>query len=151
MCEYTFTSLYPYILKYFVQRHLEYADASLTRENDYYLGVFYILLQASILYFFIFFPQFLLPLCKMSSFCRNIGLLNHLKVYSAIFIEASCLAGYTIHYNFVLDFYQLFYVGQYFSSAAFYVLGEGLTKKYLCVLITENCFVWGFFHDGEKP
>lgn len=78
----------------------------------------------------------------MSTFCRKLGLLNCLQVHSAALIKTSCLAGYTVHYNLVLDFYQLFYVGQVFSSAVFYVSGKGLILKKLCVLITKNCFVW---------
>lgn len=144
MCEYTFTSLYPCILKDLVQKHLKNADASLARETDHYVGVrcFISSCRQVFSFFFPVFTQFLLPFYKISTFCRNLGLLNCLQVHSATLIEASCLAGYIIHYNFVLDFYQLFYVGQYFSSAAFYVLGEGLIKKNPCVWITENCFVW---------
>lgn len=59
---------------------------------------------------------------------------------SAVLIKTNCLAGYTIQYNFLLDFYQLFYVGKFFPSAASCVLVEGLIKKKLYI-ITGNCFV----------
>lgn len=87
-----------------------------------------------------FFPQFLHPLYKMSTFCRNLGLLNCLQVQSAVLIKTSCLAGYTIQYNFCWIFTSCFMLASFFPSAAFCVLVEGLIKKKLCI-ISGSCFV----------
>lgn len=134
------------LLEHFVQKHLKNADASLTNKTDHCIGVrCFIFSYRQAFSVFSVFPQFLLPLFKMSTFCSKFGLLNCLQVPSAAPTKASCLAGYSLHYNSVLHFYQLFYVGQRFSSAAFYVLGEELIFKKLLVLITEHCFVWVCF------
>lgn len=69
------------VLEHFVQKRLKNADASLTKETDHCIGVrCFIFSYRQVFSVFPVFPQFLLPLFKMSTFCSNFGLLNCLRV-----------------------------------------------------------------------
>lgn len=105
------------VLEHFVQKHLKNADASLTKETDHCIGVrCFIFSYRQVFSVFPVFPQFLLPLFKMSTFCSNFGLLNCLRVSLLLLVRPVVWQGIPS----IITLYWIF--TNYFMLASFFPL-----------------------------